>query len=50
MIANWNQIEDKLWELQKACNRYNDIDYLASWVLYAVTRHIMSGKATRNIH
>lgn len=47
MIANQNQIEDKLWELQKACNRYKDIDCLASWVLYAVTRHIISGRATR---
>lgn len=34
MIAYQNQIDDKLWELQKACNRYREIDPLADWVLY----------------
>lgn len=46
MIVSQNQIEDKLRELQKACNKYNNIDSFASWVLYAVTIHIRSGKAT----
>ena len=39
------EIDDKLFELQKVCNRYNDP--LASWVLYAINRHIFTGRATR---
>ena len=42
-----NQIDDKLWELQKACNRYKEIDPLADWVLFAINRHISTGRATR---
>ena len=37
--------EEKLFELQMACNRSNDP--LANWVLYAVQRHIYTGRATR---
>lgn len=47
MVAYQNQIDDKLWELQKACNRYKEIDPLADWVLFAVNRHIFTGRATR---
>ena len=47
MVAYQNQIDDKLWELQKACNRYKEIDPLADWVLFAVNRHISTGRATR---
>ena len=36
MVAYQNQIDDKLWELQKACNRYKETDPLADWVLFAV--------------
>ena len=46
-VAYQNQIDDQLWELQKACNRYKDIDPLADWVLFAVSRHISTGRATR---
>ena len=45
-IARFGEIEDKLYELQKACNRYKAIDPLADWVLFAVSRYIMSNKAT----
>ena len=47
MVAYQNQIDDKLWELQKACNRYKETDPLADWVLFAVNRHISTGRATR---
>lgn len=47
MIAYQNQIDDKLWELQKACNRYKETDCLADWVLFAINRHIGTGRATR---
>lgn len=38
---------DQLWELQKVCNSYKNIDYLADWVLFAITRQINTGRATR---
>lgn len=47
MIAYQNQIDDKLWELQKICNRYKETDCLADFVLYAISRHIATGRATR---
>ena len=47
MIANQNQINDKLWELQKACNEYKETDPLSNMVLFAVTRYIFTGRATR---
>lgn len=37
--------EDKLFELQMACRRSDDP--LADWVLFAATRHIATGRATR---
>ena len=46
MIANQNQIDDKLFELQKICNRYRETDCLANFVLFAVNRHITTGRAT----
>lgn len=46
-IAYQNQIDNQLWELQKACNRYKETDPLADWVLFAVGRHISTGRATR---
>ena len=47
MIANQNQIDDKLFELQKVCNRNKETDCLANFVLFAVNRHITTGRATR---
>lgn len=47
MIAYQNQIDDKLWELQKACNKYKETDCLADFVLFAVSRWITTGRATR---
>lgn len=47
VVAYQNQIDDKLWELQKVCNRYKGTDCLADWVLFAVNRHIATGRATR---
>lgn len=47
MAVYQNQIEDQLWELQKACNRYKAVDPLADWVLFAVSRYISTGRATR---
>ncbi len=47
MIACQNQIDDQLWELHKACNRYKVTDPLADWVLFAVSRYISTGRATR---
>lgn len=45
--VNYDKIENQLWALQKACNRYKDIDPLANFVLFAVERYIMSNKAPR---
>ena len=45
--VGWNEIEDKLFELQKACNIYKEIDCLADWVLFAINRHIMTNRATK---
>ncbi len=47
MIAYQNQIDDKLWELQKVCNRYKNTDPCADWVLFAVNKYIATGRATR---
>lgn len=40
------ELDEKLFELQRACNRYKEVDPLADWVLYAVDRHISTGRAT----
>ena len=47
MIINDTAIDNKLYELQKVCNRYSEIDCLAKWVLYAIYRHIDTNRATR---
>ena len=47
MTVSCFQIDDKLFELQKACNRYKETDPLANFVLYAVSDYLMSNKATR---
>lgn len=47
LIAYQNQIDNQLWELQKACSRYKETDPLADWVLFAVTRYINTGRATK---
>lgn len=47
IMAHYNKIDDQLWELQKACNEYKKTDPLADWVLFAVSRYILSNKATR---
>lgn len=41
------EIDNQLYELQKACNRYKETDCLADWVLFAVNRHIITRRATR---
>ena len=33
--------------LQKQCNAYKNVDRLADWVLFAVSRYINTGRATR---
>lgn len=40
------ELDEKLYELQRACNRYRETDPLADWVLYAIDRHISTGRAT----
>ena len=47
MIINDTAIDSKLYELQKVCNRYSEIDCLAKWVLYAIYRHIDTNRATK---
>ena len=47
MIINDTAIDSKLYELQKACNRYSETDCLAKWVLYAIHRHIDTNRATK---
>lgn len=42
-----DEIENKLYELQKACNRYREVDPLANWVEYALVRHINTNRATK---
>ena len=42
------KLDDKLYELQKSCNRYKAVDPLADWVLFAVVRHINTGRATKS--
>lgn len=41
-------IEEQLFELQKACNRYKHTDPKADWVLFAVSRYIYSGRANND--
>ena len=41
-----HELDDKLWELQQACNRYKEIDPLADWVLFALNRHFATDRAT----
>lgn len=41
-------IDNKLFNLQKVCNRYRATDPLADWVLFAVSRYIDTGRATRS--
>lgn len=47
MTVSQSQIDDKLWELQKACNRYKETDCLAEWILFAISRYIATSRATR---
>lgn len=47
MTVYQNQIDNQLWELQKACNRYKETDPFADWVLWAITRYIRTGRASR---
>jgi hypothetical protein len=42
---NYLNIEKQLYQLQKACNRSSDP--LANWVLYAISRHINTGRSTK---
>ena len=47
MIINDITIDNKLYDLQKACNRYSEIDCLSKWVLYAIHSHINTNKSTK---
>ena len=47
LIITADKLDNQLWELQKATNRYKNTDPCADWVLFAVSRYINSGKATR---
>jgi len=47
MVAYQDQIDDQLLELQKACNKCKATEPLADWVLFAVSRYISTGRATR---
>lgn len=40
------ELDDKLFELQRACSLYRETDPLADWVLHAVSRHISTGRST----
>ena len=42
-----DEIDNKLFELQKAYNRYCEIDKLANFVLFALSKYIFTGRATR---
>lgn len=42
-----DEVDNKLFELQKVCNRYCEIDHLANFVLFALSRYICTGRATR---
>lgn len=44
---NFDEIDNKLFELQEVCNRYYEIDHLAIWVLFALSKYISTGRATR---
>lgn len=45
--VNVHEIDNKLLELQKACNVYKNTDCLADWVLFALSRYLLSNRATR---
>lgn len=47
MVANIDKIEEQLWNLQRQCSIYKSTDCLADWVLFAVSRYINTGRATR---
>jgi len=44
--ANRNQIDDKLFVLQKTCMEYKEDNKFANWILYAVRRYIFTERAS----
>lgn len=46
MSVSYTQIDNQLWALKNACNSCKSITPYADWVLYAVERHIATGRAT----
>ena len=46
---HYDTIDNQLWELQKACNIYAAVDPLAPWVLNAVTRYLVTDRATKQL-
>ena len=46
MSVSDTQIDTQLWALQNACYNCKSITPHADWVLYAVERHIGTGRAT----
>ena len=41
-----HELDEKLWQLQQACNRYKETDPLADLVLFSVSRHFTTDRAT----
>ena len=46
MSVSYTQIDNQLWALKNACYNCKSITPYADWVLYAVERHIGTGRAT----
>ena len=46
MSVSYTQIDSQLWALKNACNSCKSITPYADFVLYAVERHIGTGRAT----
>ena len=40
-----NRIDDKLWALNDACVKYQEVNHLAKLVLFAITDYINADKA-----
>lgn len=42
-----NKTENQLWELERICIICNEEISCSNWVLYAISRHIYTGRATK---
>lgn len=43
---NWLKPEDQLWNLKEVCHEYKNKNQLADWVLFAIERHLYTGRAS----